>query len=286
MSGSGSAISRTNLYERLAEAVREVDAPRALGRVAAARGDEVEVEGLALPVGGAAFVRRADGSVVEGEVMGVSAEGARLRLVESGEGVVVGARVEFGGRSPVVRLSRALLGRAIDALARPADGRGALPGTVPVALARSSARTRRAARKLVWGATSEDRASFLARVAAEHDGPVVALLVGGTAASDLRFVETLGPAAARTASVVEPGWVSRARAWRAARVAGTLAGFLAEAEGRPALVVADWRVRVTTPAGLALHGASVSIWSFGAGARARDGDFDSVTDVSAEREVA
>jgi hypothetical protein len=279
-------MPRTDLYDRLAEAVGEVDPPRALGRVAAARGDEVEVEGLALAVGGAAFVRRADGSAAEGEVMAVSAEGARLRLVESGDGVVVGGRVEFGGRSPVVRLSRALLGRAIDALARPADGQGALPGAVPVALACSSARTQRATRRLVRGGTSEDRAGFLARAAAEHDGPVVALLVGGTAASDRRFVEMLGDAKERTARVIEPGWVSRARAWRAARVAGTLAGFLSEEDARPTLVVADWRVRVTTPAGLALHGASVSIWSFGGGARARDGDFDSVTDVSAKKEVA
>lgn len=275
-----------DIYGRLADVARGIDAPRALGRVAAARGDEIEVEGLALPVGGAAFVRRSDGSVVEGEVMSVSVEGARVRLLESGEGVVAGAPVEFGGRSPVARLSRALMGRAIDALARPADGLGAFPGAVPVALARSSARTRPGARTLVKGGSAYDRARFLARAAADHEGPVVALLVGGAAAVDRRFVEMLGDARARTARVVEPGRVSRARAWRAARVAGTLGGLLSDEEGRPALIVIDWRVPVTQPPGLALHNATVSLWSLGRVALARDDDFDSVIDDAAKREVA
>ncbi len=96
----------------------------------------------------------------------------------------------------------------------------------------------------------------------------------------------LGRASARTALVVELGRVSRARAWRAARVAGTLARLLAESENRAALVVVDWRVPVTTPMGLALHGASESLWSLGHGVRARDDDFDSVIDVAAKREVA
>ena len=47
-----------------------------------------------------------------------------------------------------------------------------------------------------------------------------------------------------------------------------------------------WRPALATPAGLALHGASGSLWSLGAGTRARDDDFDSVTDVAAKREVA
>ena len=47
-----------------------IDTPRALGRVTSAHGIDVEVEGLALPLGGTAFVRRSDGTFVEGEVVG------------------------------------------------------------------------------------------------------------------------------------------------------------------------------------------------------------------------
>jgi hypothetical protein len=275
-----------NLYARLAETLSGIDTPRALGRVTSARGIDVEIEGLSLPLGGAAFIRRSDGTFVEGEVMSVSMNGARLKLLESAEGVVVGASVEFGGRSPVARLSRSLLGRAIDALGRPADGLGGFPGAVPAQLARSSALNLRARRTLVRGGTWKDRVGILAEAANEHEGPVVALLVGGASASHRRFAEMLDSSSARTARVVEPGRVSRVRAWRAARVAGTLARMLSESEGRAALVVVDWRAPVTTPMGLALHGASESLWSLGREARACDDDFDLVIDVAAKREVA
>ncbi len=279
-------MPRENLYERLAEAVSGIDTPRALGRVTSARGTEVEVEGLSLPVGGVALVRRSDGTFAEGEVVGFSEDVEHIELMESGVGVVAGASVEFGGPTPVARLSCALLGRAVDALGRPADGLGAFSGAVPVALARSSARTPRARRTLLLGGTCEDRADFLAEASVEHEGPVVALLVGGVSASHSRFVDMLGGASMRTARVVEPGRVSRARAWRAARVAGTLAGLLADSEDRLALIVVDWRVPVTTPMGLALHGASESLWSLGHAARACEYDFDSVIAAPAKREVA
>jgi len=277
-------MPRANLYERLAKAVRVIDPPRALGRVKLARGDKVEVEGLALPLGGVAFVGRSDGTFAEGEVVGVSRNTTSLRLLESGDGVVAGAEVEFGSSSPVARLSRAMMGRSTDALARPADGLGPFPGAVPVPLARSSPRTPRPRRTLVRGGTPEERAAFLAEAGVEHNGPVVALLVGGAEGSHRRFFEMMGKTGARTARVVEPGRVSRTRARRAARLAGTLAPLLADAEGRPALVVVDWRVAGPSPLGLAFLEASESFWSLERGGR--EDDFDSVVDVVAKREVA
>jgi len=284
MSGSDSVMSRANIYERLADVVAEIDTPRAFGRVKVAHGDKVEVEGLALPLGGVAFVGRPDGTLVEGEVVGVSRSSTRLRLLGSADGVVAGAEVEFGSSSPVARLSRAMMGRSTDALARPVDGLGPFPGAVPVALARSSPRTRRARRTLVRGGEPEDRAAFLAEAAVQHEGPVVALLVGGAEGSHRQFFEMMGTTGARTARVVEPGRISRTRARRAARVAGTLALLLADAEGRPALVVVDWRVPGPSPLGLAFLEASKSLWSLGRGAH--DADFDSVIEVAAKREVA
>lgn len=273
-----------NHFERLADAVADIHAARAVGRAASSRGGRVVAEGLALPVGGWAVVRRADGTPAEGEATGVSPEGAELELVDPADGVVAGAAVEFGGRAPVARLSGSLLGRTIDALCRPVDGRGPFAGAIPVPLSNSSGRRPRATRTLVRGGCAADRAAFLARAAACHDGPIVALLVGGSPASHERFAAMLGDAAARTARVVEPGSPSRARSWRAARVAGALAGFLSEEECRPALVVADWRVPVATPAGLWLD--SVALWSFGARCRVDADAFDDETAVDAKREVA
>jgi len=284
MSGGESVMSSANLFKRLAKVVRVIDPPRALGRVKVARGDKVEVEGLALPLGGVAFVGRSDGTFAEGEVVGVLRNATRLRLLEPGDGVVAGAEVEFGSAAPVARLSRAMMGRSTDALARPADDLGAFPGAVPVPLACSSPRTRRSRRTLVRGGTSEGRAGFLAEAAVEHDGPVVALLVGGAEGSHRRFFEMMGTAGARTARVVEAGRISPTRARRAARLAGTLAPLLADAEGRPALVVVDWRVAGPSPLGLAFLEASESFWSLERGAR--EDDFDSVVDVAAKREVA
>jgi len=254
---------QTNYFQDLAGAVAVLDPPRARGRVAACSGVSAEVEGLAAPVGGWMILSRADGSAIEGEVTGVRSSRTMLELLEPGYGVTPGGPAEFGGRVAMARVSRALMGRSIDATGRPADGRGPVWGGVTVALPQTEAGRSRSSRcTLVRNGDCERRASYLVEAAREHDGPVVALLVGGTNESHEAFREHLGDAAARTACVVEPGRPTPVLLRRAARVAAATAIFLARVEAKRALLVADWRAGGTAPVGVELTESVHSIWSF------------------------
>lgn len=268
----------TNYFEDLAASVAVLDPPRARGRVTASTAITAEVEGLAMPVGGWAVLSRAGGAAIEGEVTSVDSSRTRLELLEPGEGIVRGAAVEYGGRIALARVSRALLGRAIDATGRPVDGRGPVWGGVTVALGGLFAgRAVGAGCTLIRSGTAERRTARLVEAAREYEGPVVALLVGGAPVSHEIFRKHLGEAAARTACVIEPGWPAPVRLRRAARVAAALAGFLARVEEKDSLLVADWRAGLPAPVAVELPRSVRSMWSI---SRAEE-DFAPGADIAA-----
>ena len=121
----------TNAIKRLERAMEEGRRDLALVRVS---GPVREITASAARVGGvSAFVRLGDrmgfaseGRVQTGEVVRIDAAGATVKPFES--------RIEAGIGSPAFRIGPARLrpdvtwkGRVIDALGRPADGRGPLP---------------------------------------------------------------------------------------------------------------------------------------------------------------
>ena len=112
--------------EQLARRVRELGPPRATGRVDSVDGQQVLLRGLRLKVGDA--VRVGEGTAAIGEVLSVGAEGARVALYSRTQGLSRGDRAERSDEVLRITAGPALLGRVLDGLGRPIDGRGPLTG--------------------------------------------------------------------------------------------------------------------------------------------------------------
>ena len=133
-------MKQTNILDRLAAAggaVQAVARPALQGHVAGGTGLAVEVAGLArcVTVGDRLRLQARTGQDVPAEVVGFRAGFACAMAYGALEGVGPGcpATVELAspgaltGRGSVLAVSDAWLGRVVDPLGRPLDGRGALP---------------------------------------------------------------------------------------------------------------------------------------------------------------
>ncbi len=107
-----------SLRGRLSEAVK----PQVSGHVTRIVGLRVEVDGVRAAVGDALRIFRA-GGVLDAEVVAV--EGSSLACMPLGDltGVRFGDRVETAGGPLQVMVGRGLLGRVLDGLGRPIDGK-------------------------------------------------------------------------------------------------------------------------------------------------------------------
>ncbi|PSJ41949.1 flagellar protein export ATPase FliI [Allosphingosinicella deserti] len=116
-----------------ASAVRDLSPDLRFGRVVAVRGALIEVEGLS----GAAQIGarvRIEGSEepVEAEVTGLDRGIAHCLPFSDPQGITSGARADLKAGRFSLRPCEAWLGRMIDGLGRPVDGKGVLPrGEVP-----------------------------------------------------------------------------------------------------------------------------------------------------------
>ena len=102
------------------------------GRVAAVGGGRVEIEDrLGRLEIGARVTIETTGSPLLAEVVGLGDETASALSFETLDGVRRGARAVFSANAPSVRPSRHWLGRVVDGLGRPIDGKGPIiPGAV------------------------------------------------------------------------------------------------------------------------------------------------------------
>lgn len=234
--------------ERLARAL-DVAAPEPVGRVTAAVGLSVDVAGLPGSVGDLLTV--GDGGPADVALEVVAAAGSTLRCMPLGPvaGLHVGQQVRSTGRPLAVPVGRGLLGRVLDGLGRPVDGRGPLAdaGAVTVANSAPSALARaRVDRPLVTGVRALDtmttvgrgqriglfagsgvgKSSLLSMVARGTDAQVSVIALVGERGREVReFLEDdLGPEGlARSVVVVatsdEPPLVRLRAAFVATRIA-------------------------------------------------------------------
>jgi flagellum-specific ATP synthase len=129
---------RPGLFPRLEEALDRADLHRRHGQVRDLIGLIVEVTGLEAEVGEVCHIDTGRGRrPVPAEVVGFRAGRTLLMALGDPEGIGPGAPVEATGRPLRVPVSDALLGRAIDGLGRPMDGRGEVAGGVSRAVAAS-----------------------------------------------------------------------------------------------------------------------------------------------------
>jgi flagellum-specific ATP synthase len=111
-------------------ALGEADLHRRSGRVADLIGLIVEATGLEAEVGEVCTIETGRGRAsVPAEVVGFRAGRTLLMALGEATGIGPGARVTASGQPLKVDVSDALLGRALDGLGRPLDGKGPIPDT-------------------------------------------------------------------------------------------------------------------------------------------------------------
>ena len=122
--------SSTASWRRALTAVR----PERAGTVTAVVGLGVEVLGIRAAVGDRVRIDAASDRRVEAEVVAVDGPTSRCMPLAPLAGIRAGASVHHVGAAALVPTGSALLGRVLDGLGRPIDGRGPLGGAQRVAL--------------------------------------------------------------------------------------------------------------------------------------------------------
>lgn len=222
--------------------------PQRVGVVRSVVGLTVEVTGLPLAVGDLVNIDAA-GQTVGAEVVGLGRDGARCMPLGPVDGLRIGAQVRSTGHPLLVGVGPGLLGRVVDGLGRPIDGRGplAVSDAVPVTAAAPSALDRarvdqplslgvrvldtlvtagRGQRLGLFAGSGVGKSSLLSMVARGTDAPVAVIGLVGERGREVReFLEDdLGPEGlARSVVVVatsdEPPVVRLRAAFTATRIA-------------------------------------------------------------------
>src|SRR6201991_213568 len=119
-----------DLIDEAALAIRGAGLPRRTGRVVDLIGLILEATGLEAEVGEVCTIETGRGRPsVPAEVVGFRAGRTLLMALGDAAGIGPGARVTASGQPLAVNVSDALLGRALDGLGRPLDGKGPTPDT-------------------------------------------------------------------------------------------------------------------------------------------------------------
>src|SRR4051794_35276753 len=109
------------------EAVESAMPLRLTGRVQAISGLTIEASDLPLPMGSMCEIASQGGRACLAEVIGFQSDRTLLMPLTATAGVSRGDAIQNVGNSPRVWCSAKLLGRVLDGLGRPIDGKGPLP---------------------------------------------------------------------------------------------------------------------------------------------------------------
>ena len=130
----------------LAEQIAELDGVEIYGRVVGVRGLMVEVAGPihAMSVGARVVIETGTGRPIPCEVVGFAGNNALLMPFAPLDGVRRGCRAVVNSTAGAVRPSDGWLGRVLNAMAEPIDGKGPLPtGPAPFSFRNSPPPARR-----------------------------------------------------------------------------------------------------------------------------------------------
>jgi flagellum-specific ATP synthase len=131
-------LTRPETAERLARAVLAAR-PERVGEVSSIVGLSVDVRGLNGAIGDLVVIGAGAGSAtVDAEVVATTPTGMRCMPLARLTGIRVGDPVRAGRSGYLVPVGRGLLGRVIDGLGRPIDGKGPLAGVERVSLDKDS----------------------------------------------------------------------------------------------------------------------------------------------------
>jgi type III secretion protein N (ATPase) len=255
----------SHLLQRLAAAE-----PIALhGRVTGVAGLAVRAALEGARVGDRAWIER-DGEPLEAEVVGLASGEVVLLPLGEPRGVGLGSRIAARGKPAAIRVGPGLVGRVLDGLGRPLDGRPLPPGLSDWALDRPPPEPlarRRVERALATGVRAIDglltlgegqrlglfagpgagKSTLLGQVARQARADVVVVGLVGERGREVReFLEgCLGEEGRRRAvAVVATGDAPPLARLQAARAATAVAEWFADVEGRAVLLLLDSLTRV------------------------------------------
>jgi flagellum-specific ATP synthase len=232
----------------LLEQLRDAARPTMSGRVVSAVGLSIEIAGLELGVGEAVRIIGDEGPIMA-EVVALGDGRATCMPISDLRGVRAGCPVQSTGGPLRVPVGRGLLGRVVNALGEPMDGRGGLSGVQlvsstglpPAAMERDRIDTPmplgvraidslipcgRGQRLGIFAGSGVGKSSLLSMIVKGTTAPVCVLALVGERGREVReFVEgDLGPEGLRRAVVVvatsdEPALVRLRAAFTATRIA-------------------------------------------------------------------
>lgn len=122
-------LGAASVAANILEDIRKLPEYRLYGRVAGVLGLMVESAGLeqVVSIGGRCLISVGGGRRVAAEVVGFRDGKALLLPYGALDGVGLGSKVEVAETEPLIRPSPAWLGRVVNALGEPIDGKGPLP---------------------------------------------------------------------------------------------------------------------------------------------------------------
>ena len=232
----------------LLEQLRDAGRPTMSGRVVSALGLSIEIAGLDLGVGEAVRIIGDEGPIMA-EVVALGDGRATCMPISDLRGVRAGCPVQSTGGPLRVPVGRGLLGRVVNALGQPLDGRGGLGniqlvssmGIPPAAMERDRIEVPmplgvraidamipcgRGQRLGIFAGSGVGKSSLLSMIVKGTTAPVCVLALVGERGREVReFVEgDLGPEGLRRAVVVvatsdEPALVRLRAAFTATRIA-------------------------------------------------------------------
>lgn len=118
-----------SVLQKYVDAIAGVDTIKHMGRVVRVRGLLIESEGPPAQIGDLCQVERPDGRTVWAEVVGLDQDRVQLMPFADAGGIEIGTPVIGMGYPLSVPVSDKLLGRVLDSLGRPTDGRGEISST-------------------------------------------------------------------------------------------------------------------------------------------------------------
>ena len=246
-------------------AARAAPLVRPRGRVTAAAGWSLRAAMAGVRQGELVHVARGGAPALPAEVVGFRAGEALLMPLDEPRGIEVDGPVTSTGAGLSVRVGPGLLGRVLDGLGRPVDGRAPPAGLVPWEVERAAPAPlgrRRASAALPLGVRALDglctvaegqrlglfagpgvgKSTLLAQIARQTSAERCVLALVGERGREVReFLEdALGPGGlARCAVVVATSDAPPLVRLRAAHVATAVAEYFAEVEGREVLFLLD-----------------------------------------------
>ncbi len=235
-------------FARCRERLPRLDFALRAGSVVSAAGDALEVEGLRAPIGAVCEIRTRANTARLAEVVGFRDRHSIVMALGERAGIEPGARVQLRAARASVPAGQGCLGRVLDGLSAPIDGRGPLRGCAraPLYGAPVSALQRRPIERLfavgvpaidglltlgegsrigLFAGSGVGKSTLLGRIAQRASADVTVVALIGERGREVReFVERdLGPALARSVVVVSTSDEAPLLRVRAAHTAAAIA---------------------------------------------------------------